>query len=144
MGKRQEKYFVAFSTQPPSTKTKRFSGSKRHSMNPTVSKGNYPPMFPTHKHPSPKARQDIRTSLDRSKETRALEQVERISMERTNDNSDKTKIITEVHNSEQEHAQMYSMFRTIYAGNLNPAESQPLKSPIHGPLPAKQAIGVMP
>jgi hypothetical protein len=58
------------------------------------------------------ARKDICTSLDRSKETRALDQVERISMERNSNNPDKAKILTEVHNSEQ-HAQMYSMFRNI-------------------------------
>jgi hypothetical protein len=60
-----------------------------------------------------KARKGICTSLDQSKETRALKQVERIAMERTNDNPNKAKILTEVHNSEQ-HAQMYSMFRNIH------------------------------
>jgi hypothetical protein len=58
------------------------------------------------------ARKDIRASLNRSKETRALEQVERISMEHNSDNPDKAKILTEVHNAEQ-HAQIYSMFRNI-------------------------------
>jgi hypothetical protein len=58
------------------------------------------------------ARKDIRSCLKQSKETRALEQMERIAMERSDDNQDKAKILTAVHNAEQ-HAQMYSMFRSI-------------------------------
>jgi hypothetical protein len=58
------------------------------------------------------ARKDIRACLKQSKETRALEQMERIAMERNDDNQYKAKILTAVHNAEQ-HAQMYIMFRSI-------------------------------
>jgi hypothetical protein len=57
-------------------------------------------------------RKDIRACLKKSKETRALEQLERIAMERTDVNCDKAKILHAMDNSEQ-HAQTYSMFRNI-------------------------------
>jgi hypothetical protein len=57
-------------------------------------------------------RKDIRACLQKSRDTRAQEQLENISMERTNDNQDKAKILQAMHNSEQ-HTQMYSMFRNI-------------------------------
>jgi hypothetical protein len=59
-----------------------------------------------------KCRKDIRACLKKSKETRALKQLERISMERYEDQQDKAKIINAMHNSEL-HAQMYSMFRNM-------------------------------
>ena len=59
-----------------------------------------------------KVRTDMRACLKKSKETRALEQLERIAMERTDDNCDKAKILHAIHNSEQ-HTQTYSMFRNI-------------------------------
>jgi hypothetical protein len=57
-------------------------------------------------------RKDIRVCLKTSRDTRALEQVERISMERTEGNQNKAKILQEIRSSEQ-HAQMYAMFRNI-------------------------------
>jgi hypothetical protein len=57
-------------------------------------------------------RKDIRACLKKSNETRALEQLERIAMECTDDDCDKAKILHAMHKSEQ-HAQTYSMFRNI-------------------------------
>jgi Fe2+ or Zn2+ uptake regulation protein len=57
-------------------------------------------------------RKDIRDCLKKSRDARAQEQLENISMERTNDNQNKAKILQAMHNSEQ-HTQMYSMFRNI-------------------------------
>jgi hypothetical protein len=65
-----------------------------------------------------KAKKDIRAWLQRSKETWALEHMERIAMEYNDDNQDKAKILTAVHNTEQ-HAQMYSMFRNIRGKSQN-------------------------
>jgi hypothetical protein len=55
---------------------------------------------------------DIRECLKKSRDARAQEQLENISMERTNNNQDKAKILQAMRNSEQ-HTQMYSMFRNI-------------------------------
>jgi hypothetical protein len=57
-------------------------------------------------------RKDIRACLKKSRETRALEQLERVSMERTEGNQDKAKILQALRSSEQ-HAQMYGMFHNI-------------------------------
>jgi hypothetical protein len=65
-----------------------------------------------------KARKDIHACIKRSKETWALEQMERIAMERNDDNQDTAKILTAVHNAEQ-HAQMYSMFQNIRGKSQN-------------------------
>jgi hypothetical protein len=45
------------------------------------------------------ARKDIRSCLKQSKETRVLEQMESIAMERSDDNQDKAKILTALHNA---------------------------------------------
>jgi hypothetical protein len=57
-------------------------------------------------------RKHICKCLKESKETRALEQLERISIERSNDNQDKAKMLHALHLTEQ-HTQMYSMFRNV-------------------------------
>jgi hypothetical protein len=57
-------------------------------------------------------RKDIRSCLKKSKKTWALEQLERIAMERSDDNRDKAQILHAMHHSEQ-HAQTYSMFCNI-------------------------------
>jgi hypothetical protein len=57
-------------------------------------------------------RKDIRNCLKKSRDAQAQVQLENISMEHTNNNQDKAKILQAMHNSEK-HTQMYSMFRNI-------------------------------
>jgi hypothetical protein len=81
-------------------------------------------------------RKDIRACLKKNKETRALEQLKHIAMERTDDNRDKAKIIHAMHNSEQ-HAQTYSMFHNI-RGKSQQSSLTTVEIPDTWPAPGEQ------
>jgi hypothetical protein len=78
---------------------------------------------------------DIHACLKKSHETRALEQLECISMEHTDENQDKAKILHALHQSEQ-HTQMYNMFRNV-RGKSQQSSLTTVEIPYTWPAPGK-------
>jgi hypothetical protein len=80
-------------------------------------------------------RKDIRAYMKKSRDTRALEQLKRISMECADDNQDNANILHSIHLTEQ-HTQMYNMFRNIH-GNYQHSSLTTVEIPDTWPAPGQ-------